>query len=57
MTYSQSAKNVVIDQSRAIQELKSHGIDGEADITLMLQEVFKGEKTVRAAKVLNWLGY
>jgi len=55
-TYYDSAYGVDIDQDRAIQELKAHGITSEEELQKFFDDL--GDKEGYAAQdVLDWLGY
>lgn len=56
MTYSDSARGVTITRTRAMQELRNHGVCDPADFAQ-----FDADMGIRATyaahKVLHWLGY
>lgn len=53
LTYSDSAKGIIITRERALQELRRHGVE---DTLLFDREV--GDKAeYKAQEVLEWLGY
>lgn len=53
MTYSESAKGLIISKGRAVRELLNHGI---TEIDMFFKE--NGERDFYlASDVLKWLGY
>lgn len=56
MTYLGSAEGVTITKSRAMRELRRHGITHPTDLRQFLADC--GDRpTYRAVTVLHWLGY
>ena len=57
ITYSESARGVVVSHSRAIAELKHHGVYDPADQLEALTEARVSDGRYSASRLLEWLGY
>lgn len=56
MTYSESAAGITITQSRALLELRRHGLIRAEDVAEFFADMGKSE-SYAATAVLEWLGY
>jgi hypothetical protein len=54
MTYYESAEDIVITHSRAIKEIKNHGLIDDLD---MFYDELGKKDNYEAQQVLQWLGY